>query len=551
MPEIIAYEEAAEEAAAEEAAEEAAAEEEAGAEEAAAEEGAAEEGAAEEGAAEEGAAEEGAAEEGAAEEGAAVEGAVEETVAGEEEGAAAETAADFGTGQANMMFSFAVDVSSMGTVADPGPDTAVVPAGAVGDPLPVYDADGNVIAYSYSDADGNVIGYSYVDADGNSYYEPADTQADTKFIQFADDPTTVPRPQPNTAPVNSDPQLGSSQLQQLNNAIQQAVESTDTTIPQLSPEDAADLDYAIQQAVEASDPNVLNTGQSLPSDDALVNNSLTSGGTSTVTRQNVPFDPMGDSPFAKWLLYGNDTPILDFLTNDANLQVAQNAALTVSAIAGTIATGGMLLEAAPGIIAAANAAAASAAASISAAASSLTSTLLTAGAGASGILASNPGLEQELEEDAESLGTQLADSIPTGPSFENLIDLSEYEENPEIVDRLSRARQFDIGGYRSLTGAGEYGRDWDNLDSDEALQNAFVRMVKEVGRSSAVASGNPAIALSPDIHRQVINLTTYQMRGMTPEDVLQFHLQQMVGLVPDYVIRMLERESLAYIARTF
>ena len=63
----------------------------------------------------------------------------------------------------------------------------------------------------------------------------------------------------------------------------------------------------------------------------------------------MPFNPMADSPFASWLLYGNDTPILDFLTNDSHLQVAQNVALGVAVTAGTIATGGLLLEAAPAV----------------------------------------------------------------------------------------------------------------------------------------------------------------------------------------------------------
>jgi hypothetical protein len=33
----------------------------------------------------------------------------------------------------------------------------------------------------------------------------------------------------------------------------------------------------------------------------------------------VPHDPMADRPFAKWLLYGNNTPIHDFLINDTHL----------------------------------------------------------------------------------------------------------------------------------------------------------------------------------------------------------------------------------------
>jgi hypothetical protein len=66
----------------------------------------------------------------------------------------------------------------------------------------------------------------------------------------------------------------------------------------------------------------------------------------------VQFDPMADSLLARTLLYGNTpylTPALDFLTNDSHLRFGQNVALGVGLGAAAIATGGALLEAAPGV----------------------------------------------------------------------------------------------------------------------------------------------------------------------------------------------------------
>ena len=143
-------------------------------------------------------------------------------------------------------------------------------------------------------------------------------------------------------------------------------------------------------------------------------------------------------------------------------------------------------------------------------------------------------------------------------SFEGVIDPAEFENNPAVIDRLDRARQFDIGGYDQLKarGPGEaserVGRVGDNLDSDEALQNAYIRIIKDVDRNSAIASKNPAMALSPENHRSIkINLKTPQMQGLSPEQVLEFHLRQMEVFAPDFAIRMLEREVQRYIAVTF
>jgi hypothetical protein len=63
---------------------------------------------------------------------------------------------------------------------------------------------------------------------------------------------------------------------------------------------------------------------------------------------NEPFDPQAGNTFVKWLLYRNDTPILDALTNDRNLKAAQDVAAGVTIIAATIATGGAAAKLAVG-----------------------------------------------------------------------------------------------------------------------------------------------------------------------------------------------------------
>lgn len=164
----------------------------------------------------------------------------------------------------------------------------------------------------------------------------------------------------------------------------------------------------------------------------------------------VPFNPQADSPFASWLLYGSDTPVLDFLTNDSNLQVAQNVAAGVAIGAATIATGGLLLEAAPGALAAFGGAQ-----SISAAAAPLA-------AGAAGVVATNPNLPEEIEE-------ELQGTLPAlGPQLDNALQAVEEEApslaeqaNTRFQDQVQAARQFfaedlsrvlDYGGSSRLSG---------------------------------------------------------------------------------------------------
>jgi len=145
----------------------------------------------------------------------------------------------------------------------------------------------------------------------------------------------------------------------------------------------------------------------------------------------------------------------------------------------------------------------------------------------------------------------LADGVPTGPSFEGVIDPAEFENDPTVIDRLSRAQAFDIGGYESLTARGEYGRLGDDLASDEALQNAWIRNETGGARMSEFTRENPAMALPTELHQQIQNLRVPQMAGMTPEQVLQFHVDQMYDIAPDYAVRTLEKESLRFIDENF
>lgn len=136
-------------------------------------------------------------------------------------------------------------------------------------------------------------------------------------------------------------------------------------------------------------------------------------------------------------------------------------------------------------------------------------------------------------------------------SFAGLIDLDEFNNSPVIADRLSRAREFDIAGYHDLTARGSYGRLFDHLDSDEALQNLFVRYHKGVERKSAILRDNPAVALTRPLHSRIRNLKTPDIQGKSAEAVLQHHLNEMRAFAPPEVIVILEREALRYIRQHF
>lgn len=154
---------------------------------------------------------------------------------------------------------------------------------------------------------------------------------------------------------------------------------------------------------------------------------------------------MADSPVAKWLLYGNDTPVRDFLTNDNNLRTAQNVALGVSV--GALAVAG-------GVALAPTAAGAFGTAGTTAGAGSLASTAAPLATVGSGIVAANPNLPEELGEGLEGalpaaeseLGTlarELEESLPStaeqaATQFQDIVGKAQnfLRANPDLVMEL-------------------------------------------------------------------------------------------------------------------
>jgi hypothetical protein len=61
---------------------------------------------------------------------------------------------------------------------------------------------------------------------------------------------------------------------------------------------------------------------------------------------------------------------------------------------------------------------------------------------------------------------------------------------------------------------------------------------------------NPAVALPPAEHRTIKNLKSADVATMSPSAVLQYHLDQLKAILPDFVLVMPERESRAFIKRT-
>ncbi|MEZ4295811.1 MAG: RHS repeat-associated core domain-containing protein [Polyangiaceae bacterium] len=116
-----------------------------------------------------------------------------------------------------------------------------------------------------------------------------------------------------------------------------------------------------------------------------------------------PFDPQEGNWFVKWLLYdtspGAVSSIKDAITSDRNLQVAQNGAVGVSVVAGTIATGGALYGAAAGAGAGTVAAGA------------------VAGGGSSMFAYGAQGLYDGREVDPVDLGIQVVTGAAMGAAF--------------------------------------------------------------------------------------------------------------------------------------
>ena len=336
-----------------------------------------------------------------------------------------------------------------------------VGAGTVDDPIVIYDNNGAVVAYEY------------VDENGVQTTQPVDREEGSELIRFPDDPLNAVPPSPNSVqqatPPPQFPQLTPNQLAQLNTAIQQAVgpsvpSAVDAGQPPnindvLAGSDWASPDSAQNQPAVSPPPNQSpTTGSSFQSQQA--DPSQPGSGT-------VPFNPMADSPFASWLLYRNNTPILDALTSDSNLRAAQNASLALATAAATVATAGAILGAAPAIAAGVQSFFAGAATG----AQSLWMSALPLGAGALGTVAANPALQQEIGDELENL-----------PALSNEVGALANEVDalaPETEENLAATAEQALTKFQDI------------VRQAQAFLNANKDIIMELGGSSRGAPISP------------------------------------------------------------
>jgi hypothetical protein len=303
---------------------------------------------------------------------------------------------DVTTPAANAVASDASDTGFTPQVSDTGSDTG-------GSTYIGTIVDNGVTYYQFADIDGSVYEMR-ADTDtspapapagtpptgGTGTYSPVPTPPDApKDVPPPATPAPPPTPSPDPAPSAAAPPTT-----QPTAADPASPPPTPPATPPASPPDPAQSQQP-QQAPPTASPSP-----------------------SQAPAPVVPFDPMADSPLAKWLLYGNDTPVRDFLTNDNNLRTAQNVALGVSAAALTVAGGLALAGAASGAIATAG--------TVTQAGSLISAAVPLATAGA-GLVAADPGLAEELEEGVEGvlpaaeselgvLADELESSLPSAGS---------------------------------------------------------------------------------------------------------------------------------------
>ncbi|MGB8420715.1 hypothetical protein [Paraburkholderia sp.] len=261
----------------------------------------------------------------------------------------------------------------------------------------VYDATGAPYGIQYFYSDGTSAVYAY----GNSWgagpnifdFPPiniSESMLADGLLAQPDTPTqavpqAVPTPTPPTSPAT-------------------------TSAP--SPEPTSPVTQVPPPAALSNTPPPTTAAQPAPQPGPTQDQPVPSSAPSVTTSQlgpgKAPYDPMADSPIAKWLLYGRNTPILDIFTNDANLRMAQNTALGISGAAAVIATGGLAIEAAPGVLGGLGA---------STAGSASVTGLAPIAAAAAGVVAVNPQLPEEVEEGLEgtlpALGPGLGNTLST------------------------------------------------------------------------------------------------------------------------------------------
>ena len=312
------------------------------------------------------------------------------------------------------------ELLAMNDVTTPAANPVASDASGAGAPVSASDSFTPQISDTASDTGGSAYIGTIVD-NGVTYYQFADI--DGTVYELRADTDTTPAP----APAGTPPTGGTGTYSPVPTPpdtptdVPPPATPTPPPTPDPAPTPAAAAPPTTQQA--AADP-----ASPPPAPPATPPTSPPDPGQPQQQPQPAPaapFDPMADSPFAKWLLYGNDTPVRDFITNDNNLRVAQNVALGVSV--GALAVAG-------GVALAPTVAGAFGTAGTTAGAGSLVSTaapLATAGAG---IVAANPNLPEELGEGLEgalpaaeselaTLAGELESSLPSagagvGPSTE-------------------------------------------------------------------------------------------------------------------------------------
>jgi Predicted lipoprotein of unknown function (DUF2380) len=353
--------------------------------------------------------------------------------------------------------------------------------------------------------------YQFADVGGFTYEIPVDPKS-IGSTYSPDAPaapqTAQPHPTDTSSPLPPDPLTPPSDPLQ----TQQATSPTPPSDP-----------LQTQQATPPTPPPV-------PSQTQQPNPAGSPTNTSPPETDTVPYDPMANSPLAKWLLYGNDTPIRDFVTNDSNLQIAQNVALGIAVGAATAATGGLLLDAAPAIGASAQSFFATAAAGAQSASAS-TAALAT---GASGIVAMNPGLPQELEE----LEEEVAGIVAVNPGLPQALEQLEEEAagivavNPGLPQALNQLKEEAAGIVATNPGLPQELEQLEEEAEDVTphLHHIFPQEFRELFEELGINIDQFAIKLDPGIHSMLHAYEWYndqweeffEREGVTGQDAIYF-----------------------------
>jgi hypothetical protein len=331
---------------------------------------------------------------------------------------------------ASLMLAFDIGTIEVNGAADTTDGSTWLGVVSDSNGVPQYNVFSNndgVVSYVPIDPEVPFVGYIFPNMDLS---EPASTQttqpstppiANASVTTIPDPVVAVLGPQPGPAPDKPTP-----------NASVTTIPGPVTTAP--GPQPTLTLDSSMSLPDPPPALQDLSQIQQSTQPGPQIN-------TPQAGQDNVPYDPMADSPVAKWLLYGHNTPIRDFFTSDANLKFAQDTALVTSIGAAAVATGGLAM----GGTAFGFGAGAGGAATFMGTGSgvALTSTAARAAVPVAAILA-NPGTQQELEEiesELSAFGPELESAVQTVES--ELPSLPQAEEEAvALSDRVRAAWEF-------------------------------------------------------------------------------------------------------------